>query len=350
MKKVQIGFIGCGSHASANLYPVLKFARCELVAVCDLNRELAERNARTFGHQTSVYTSVDDLISHPGLQAVMVVGPDTLHYEAGLKALTRGLHLFTEKPPAPDLARTRELVEMARIQKQVYKAGFMKRHGMTYSQARKMIRDGTFIPATGVFAYSHWRMCDVRSMLLAMSSHIIDLALSFFGIPSAVTSRCYHPSEGIALSSILEFPDGRHVQLVLDSYRPRIQERVELSGRCADGSSGLIVMENVQHMEFHTSRSSGIDLVQFDPYKVPEFHEIEPGLQLDDIRLWRPDYGIPNMGQSRHFFQGFVGEVREFCDAILEQRPVYPDPAETLAVMNVIEAICRQPNGTIRLE
>ena len=62
-------------------------------------------------------------------------------------------------------------------------------------------------------------------------------------------------------------------------------------------------------LELHKEGRNGIDLL------APSLPEIAPDFDLQDIAIWRPDYGIPNMGQTRHFFQGFAGEVREFVDA-----------------------------------
>ena len=36
--EIRAGFIGCGSHAFRNLYPVFQFAPVKLEAVCDLDQ------------------------------------------------------------------------------------------------------------------------------------------------------------------------------------------------------------------------------------------------------------------------------------------------------------------------
>ena len=53
------------------------------------------------------------------------------------------------------------------------------------------------------------------------------------------------------------------------------------------------------------------------------------------------------LGMSSHdFVQGFAGEVREFCDAIIEKREANPNMEESVRVMRVIEAIAAKPDGT----
>jgi len=50
IKKVKIGFIGCGSYVTSSLYPAIHIIpEIDLVAVCDLKEDLAKRDARNFG-------------------------------------------------------------------------------------------------------------------------------------------------------------------------------------------------------------------------------------------------------------------------------------------------------------
>lgn len=338
----KIGFVGCGSHATNNLYPMLRYARCTLEAVCDLNGDLASRNARVFG-AARCFTDAAVMLKECELDGVMVVGPPQMHYDLGKAVLSCGLPLFVEKPPAPDLACTRELVELARANHTFVMPGFMKRHGLPYAKARQMIESGAFVPAMGFFKYGHWAMKDLNGMLLGMSSHPIDLAISFFGEPCRVISSCDDTHRAISLAVTLRFANGRIAQLMLDASQPRIQERLELSGSI-DGKNALIVVDDVCHMELHKEGRNGIDLL------APSLPEIAPDFDLSDISIWRPDYGIPNMGQTRHFCQGFAGEVREFVDAVREGREPYPGTGDCLKAMRVIDAILRHPNGSVELE
>ena len=338
MTHAKIGFVGCGTHATNNLYPMLRYARCSLETVCDLDEELAARNARLFG-ASSYYVDVEKMLSESDLDGVLVVGPSEMHYEIGKKVLACRLNLFVEKPPAPDLRRTQELVDLARKNNVFIMAGFVKRHGMTYAKVRHLIETGQFEPAMGFLKYGHWPNTDLRRMVLDMCCHAIDLAISFFGEVSSVTSHLVELSRTLSLAVTLRFRSGKVAQLMLDSSQPRIQERVEISGTL-DGKNALIVVDNVHQLEVHRQGRDGIDLLALSlPEVVPEF-------DLDDIRVWRPDYGIPNMGQTRHFFQGFAGEIREFVDAILENREPYPCAEDALKTMAVVEAIASKPDGT----
>jgi predicted dehydrogenase len=273
-KMARIGFVGCGTHATNNLYPMLRYARCTLEAVCDLNGDLAARNARIFGAPRH-YTNAEKMLKDCALDGVMVVGPAQIHYEIGKAVLERGIPLFVEKPPAPDLARTQELVDLARANKTFVMPGFMKRHGMPYAKARKMIQTGEFVPAMGFFKYGHWKMNGL-GMLYVMSSHVIDLAISFFGEPKNVVSRVYQSERTLSVAVTITFASGKIAQLMLDASQPRIQERVELSGSI-DGKNALIVIDDVCHMELHKEGRDGIDVI------APSLAEITPDF---DCRIY----------------------------------------------------------------
>jgi predicted dehydrogenase len=343
MDKVRIGFVGCGTHSTHSLYPMIKYARAQLVSVCDQDLGLAKRNMEIFGGQSS-FAFVDELLDHGGIDAVMVVGPAELHYQAGMKALRRGLPTFVEKPTAPDLARVHEMADAARAGHTILMTGFMKRHSMTYGKIRDYIRSGRFIPNSCFIKYTHWPMSvsDLRGMLLGMSSHPIDLMLSFLGRPTRIQCTLGQGArEEATLLVNLAFPQNRVGQLFLGS-QVRIQERLEMSGQL-DGKPAFFAVDNVDRIELHSQGHSGIDVTQ------PTLDQIDPQFELEDIQAWRPDYGIPNMGQSRHFIQGFAAEVREFCNAIIEGRQPVPNADDAVETFQVLEAIAANPNGTTEL-
>ena len=338
---IKLGFVGCGTHSTNNIYPALKYARCQLQAVCDLNEDLARRNARIFG-APAVYTSAEKMLAEESLDGVLIVGSDALHFELGKKVLARGIPLFVEKPPAPNAAAATELVALAVKHKTFFMAGFMKRFALTYGKIRSMIASGEFVPSSAALRYTHWAGNNINGMLLFMAIHPIDLAISFFGDVKSVTSVSYDSGKALSLGVTLTFASGKWAQLMLGCHGPRIQEHVEISGTIA-GKDGYICVDNIASMEVHTAGQSGVDVL------APELAAIQPTYDLDDIKVWRPDFGIPNMGQNSLFLNGYAGEIREFVDCILEKR--IPNCGNDAAVraLRVIDAVVTQPNGTVQL-
>jgi len=338
MTEARLGFIGCGTHSTNNLYPMLKYARCRLQAVCDLDLALAERNARIFGAAGAAYADVRAMLDREPLDGVIVVGPPDMHYAVGKQVLERGIPLMVEKPPAGSLQDAEELLRIAEAQGTTVMVGFMKRFALTYGKIHEEIRAGRFVPSCGFFRYTHWAGMDLTSMLLGMSIHPIDLAISYFGDPVEVTAVPHRASGALSLALIITHAGGQWSEFMLGCHGPRIQEHVELSGMI-DGKHGYYLVDDIIHLEEHTAGQGGVDVL------APTLPEIAPQFDLQDIRMWRPDFGIPNMGQNSPFLTGYAGEIREFVDAILDHRQPRTGGEEGLKAMRVIDVLLRNPDG-----
>src|SRR5262249_3971800 len=114
MRKARLGFIGAGWWATANYLPLLAArADVELTAVCRLGRAELEQVRDRFGFRFATEAAAE-LVAQPGLDAVFVTSPHTLHHEHARLALGRGLHVLCEKPMCTKAEHARELVRLAR--------------------------------------------------------------------------------------------------------------------------------------------------------------------------------------------------------------------------------------------
>jgi predicted dehydrogenase len=113
-RKVRLGFIGAGWWATANHMPILaRRDDVELTAVCRLGITELRQVAERFGFRYTT-ESAEELINYPGLDAVIVSSPHTLHYAHARLALERGLHVMCEKPLCTRAEHARDLVRLAR--------------------------------------------------------------------------------------------------------------------------------------------------------------------------------------------------------------------------------------------
>src|SRR4029077_17699439 len=113
-KKAHLGFIGAGWWATANHMPLLaQRADVELTAVCRLGAAELQQVKDRFGFRCAT-ESAAELVNHPGLDAVIVTSPHTLHHEHARLALERGLHVMCEKPMCTQGKHARELGRLAK--------------------------------------------------------------------------------------------------------------------------------------------------------------------------------------------------------------------------------------------
>lgn len=113
---LRLGVIGAGGigKTHARIYQADELS--ELVCVCDIVKEKADKMAEEFG--VPAYYSVKEMLSaHPELDAVSVCtsGYDngSMHFEPAMEALDAGKHVLVEKPICSDLRDAQELVRFA---------------------------------------------------------------------------------------------------------------------------------------------------------------------------------------------------------------------------------------------
>jgi hypothetical protein len=141
---LRIGIAGVGRmgrhHASNLAHRVLG---ASLVAACSpVEDEL--KWAREHLGTADVYTDYAKMLAHPGLDAVWLVTPTTLHADQIVQALEAGKHVFSEKPLAlnlPDCLRVEAVA--AKHPKQVAMIGYVRRFDPSYRDAFDKIKAGT---------------------------------------------------------------------------------------------------------------------------------------------------------------------------------------------------------------
>ena len=140
---LRVGIAGLGRmgrHHATNLAQRVQGA--ELVAGCSLlAEELAwARDELGVAHGYAEYAQ---LLAHPGLDAVFLATPTTLHADQIIAALDAGVHVFSEKPLALNLADClRVEKEAARHAKLTAMIGYVRRFDPSYRDAAEKIRAG----------------------------------------------------------------------------------------------------------------------------------------------------------------------------------------------------------------
>ena len=140
---LRIGIAGVGRmgrHHAANLAHRVRGAK--LVAACSpVPDELGwARDALGVAHVYGEYTR---LLAHPGLEAVFLATPTTLHADQIIEGLRAGKHVFSEKPLALNIAdclRVEE--EAAKHPRQKVMIGYVRRFDPSYRDAYDRIKSG----------------------------------------------------------------------------------------------------------------------------------------------------------------------------------------------------------------
>lgn len=139
---VHIGIAGLGRLGKRHaLNLAQRVPGAALVAACSpVAEERAWARALGVGAQ---YEAYGELLAHPGLDAVFLVTPTSLHADQIVAALEAGKHVFCEKPLALDLASCLRVERAAaRRPDLVALIGFVRRFDPSYQDARAKIEAG----------------------------------------------------------------------------------------------------------------------------------------------------------------------------------------------------------------
>ncbi len=113
MTPIRVGVAGCGSVSEHYLADMRSSEFVELVAVCDIVPERAERRAAEFG-VPAAFASADEMLAGADFDLFVNLTAMPAHYPLNLLALRAGKHVHSEKPFASTLEQGRTLMQEAR--------------------------------------------------------------------------------------------------------------------------------------------------------------------------------------------------------------------------------------------
>ena len=108
MDKVRIGIIGVGNMGSAHIMNVQNVPEAVLAAICDRDRERADRMAKKAPKDCRVFYSVDDLLNSGTVDAVIISVPHYDHVREGDSRAVREAGCRDQESRAEDDRRTCE--------------------------------------------------------------------------------------------------------------------------------------------------------------------------------------------------------------------------------------------------
>lgn len=100
VQKLHVGMAGLGRVGKFHAMNFLqRTPRAQLVAAFTPDQgELAWGRVNLEPHGVTLYDNYDEMLKHPGLQAVAIGTATSVHAEEAIKAIEADLHVLCEKP------------------------------------------------------------------------------------------------------------------------------------------------------------------------------------------------------------------------------------------------------------
>ena len=215
MKTLKIGVIGIGVIATTKHIPALvKRDDVEVVALCDVEREKAEKAKADFNLDATIHTDYKELCSNPELDVIHICTPNPLHCEMTLAALAGGKHVHCEKPMACSYADAQKMIAAAKEAGKKLTVGLQWRYNPAPLKMREMVENGELgeiyyiksqqlrprrLPAYGVYTNKE---LNGGGVLMDGGPHSIDLPMWLAGNYEVASVR------GVTFDKMKNYPEG----------------------------------------------------------------------------------------------------------------------------------------------
>jgi predicted dehydrogenase len=194
MPKLKIAVVGVGHLGSIHAKIYRDIADCELVGVCDIDRERLEAVSVSLG--VPGYRDYRELFSKA--DAVSVAVPTKFHQPVAFDFLRHGIHALVEKPFTLNLKEADSLIREAAKMKLILQVGHIERFNSAFAATRKLINHPKFIECHRLSPFPN-RSLDVGAVLDIMI-HDIDIILGL--VPSKIKKI-----ESVGVNVLTQFED-----------------------------------------------------------------------------------------------------------------------------------------------
>jgi 1,5-anhydro-D-fructose reductase (1,5-anhydro-D-mannitol-forming) len=250
MDTIRWGIIGCGNVTEIKSGPALQKADgSELVAVMRRNGDLAADYAQRHGVERW-YDDADALINDPGVDAVYIATPPSLHADYTLAVAAAGKPVYVEKPMALNHAQCLSMIAACEEHGVPLFVAYYRRALPRFCKVKSLLDSGAIgqVRFAQVCYYrppsesdlggaANWRVDPQIAgdgYFYDMASHAIDLLQYLLGDAKAAAgfatnqSRMYAASD--IVSGVFVTENDVHVNLVWDFNAASDLDRTEIVG------------------------------------------------------------------------------------------------------------------------
>jgi predicted dehydrogenase len=271
MRNSEVGFglLGAGLIAPFHAKALQASPRTKLVAAADVS---TERLAKLTGEfECTGYSSLEEMLENPSIQAVNILTPNHLHHDAVVKAARAGKHLLVEKPPAMSLREVDSMAAACREAGVAIGVVLQCRTRKSIQAMRKAINEGRFgtiyhadtymkwFRSTDYYKMDAWRMSRRAGagVTIQQAFHYIDLLQYLVGPVRRVDARMNnlaHPSVELedTLLAFVEYRSGAQgVVQASTALWPGTDVRIEVNG---DNGTAIMTGERMETWKFKDER------------------------------------------------------------------------------------------------
>jgi predicted dehydrogenase len=191
MRKLRVAIVGAGLIGMRHADAVIRHPQATLVALADSNAQSLSRGLSALGDVRG-YTDYKRMLEELELDVLHNCTPNFLHHAVSEAALSRGLHVYGEKPLAETVSEGEALVSLAKAKKVKNAVNFNYRGNICVQEMRNRLKtsSGRVFVIHGSYLQDwlsretdyNWRLETKGPRSLAdIGSHWLDLAQFIYG-------------------------------------------------------------------------------------------------------------------------------------------------------------------------
>jgi len=312
MKKLNIGIIGAGRIGKVHTETIAQnIGDANVAAIADTNVSEAKQLAGRF--RVPIYTkNYQDILNNPEINAVLICSPTNTHAQYIVEAAKTGKHIFCEKPIDLDLVTIENAIKVVEENNVKLMVGFNRRFDPNFKKIKQMVVDDKIgephilkitsrdpgPPPAEYIAVS-------GGMFLDMTIHDFDMARFIVGdevdevfVAAGVMVDDKIGKLGDVDTALITLRFKNGAMGVIDNSRKAVygyDQRIEIFG-----SKGMIKVDN----------------------NAPDNHNYynENGVHAS----------LPLNFFMDRYVEAYAREIKEFCQAIIEDKPVSVDGRDGL--------------------
>lgn len=304
MKRLKLGVIGTGRIGKVHIATLVQSVpEADVVAVADVNIEGAKELAAQFGI-SFVSADYKEVINHPEVDAVVICSPTDTHAKYIVESAQAGKHIFCEKPVDLSLDVIRNAIEEVKKAGVKLMVGFNRRFDPNFKKVHDMVAAGKIgdpsilkitsrdpaPPPAQYIAVSGGMFLDMTIHDFDMARYIVGSEVTEVYVKAAVLVDPAIGEAGDVDTAIITLTFENGALGVIDNSRKAVygyDQRLEIFG-----TNGMVTAEN----------------------NFPDNHRYFTG---DGI------YGaLPLNFFMDRYLDAYSNELKAFCDAIINDRPV----------------------------
>ncbi len=303
---VRVGMIGVGRHARQVLLPALALIPeirlcCVSTAHQDTLRAASER------YRVKAYLGFEDMLDHPGLDAVLVVGGS--HGPEIGACLEAGLHVWCETPGVTSSESAAYLRELQRKSGKIVEIGSCLRHAPVYQRLRQLVCDWVEeSPGPRLYHATYYPYV----------GHVYNLLLYLNG----ALQEAFAAKGALETVATLRFANGDLASVISRRFE---NDGIPFESLSVSGENGNVVALNGRELWFHRTEGSRT---------APQ---LDMGTASAVVRA--PTYSMPYGALNQLSMRGYVPELEYFARRLREGLPPVcgiDDMERTLLVQEAI--------------